>query len=271
MLIDWFTVAAQIVNFVILVWLLKRFLYQPILRAIEAREKKVKTQIQEAETKEAEAERERDEFRRKNEEFEAERESMLNEAEMEAREKRRALLEKAREEARELRERLEKAIREEKEDLYREVVERTQREVFNLTRKVLQDLASQSLEEHMSRNFLQRLQSLEGDKRRQLTAALHGTSEGVTVKSAFELPQAQREAIENTLAEVASEAVDCRFVTDSEKIGGIELTAGGYKMAWSVDDYLVTLEKKVGELLSPNGELADEAPEHEKAASDGSD
>lgn len=271
MLIDWFTVAAQIINFVILVWLLKRFLYQPILRAIDAREEKVKTQIQEAETKEADAERERDEFRRKNEEFEAERESMLNEAEEDAREKRRALLEEAREEARDLRERLEKAIREEKADLYREVVERTQREVFNLTRKVLRELASQSLEEHMSKNFLRRLQGLEGDKRRQLAEALNEAPQEVTVKSAFELPDTQQKDIESALAEVASEKIDCRFVTEPEKIGGIELTAGGYKMAWSVDDYLSTLEKKVGALLSSNGELTGEAPEREKAASDGSD
>ena len=39
MLIDWFTVIAQMLNFLILVWLLKRFLYQPILDAIDAREK----------------------------------------------------------------------------------------------------------------------------------------------------------------------------------------------------------------------------------------
>jgi F-type H+-transporting ATPase subunit b len=41
MLIDWFTVAAQIVNFLILVWLLKHFLYKPILDAIDAREKRI--------------------------------------------------------------------------------------------------------------------------------------------------------------------------------------------------------------------------------------
>jgi F-type H+-transporting ATPase subunit b len=38
MLIDWFTVGAQAVNFLILVWLLKRFLYRPVLAAVDARE-----------------------------------------------------------------------------------------------------------------------------------------------------------------------------------------------------------------------------------------
>ena len=260
MLIDWFTVGAQIVNFIILVWLLKRFLYQPILNAIDAREEKVRSQIEAAETRKEEAERERDEFRRKNEEFEDDRETMVSDAKREARERRRALLEEAREEAEALRERLEKAIREEKEDFYREVVERTQREVFALARKVLQDLSSQELEAHMADAFLRRLKDQEGDQRDRLVKALGETPDGVVIKSAFELPDAQRADIKAALQKVAPAEIDCRFVTDAEKIGGIELSAGGYKMAWSVDDYLRTLEKKVDELLARNGA----APEADK-------
>ena len=41
MLIDWFTVGAQLLNFLILVCLMKRFLYQPVLDAIAAREQKI--------------------------------------------------------------------------------------------------------------------------------------------------------------------------------------------------------------------------------------
>jgi F-type H+-transporting ATPase subunit b len=55
MLIDWFTVSAQVVNFLILVWLLKRFLYRPILNAIDAREKRIATELADADAKRAEA------------------------------------------------------------------------------------------------------------------------------------------------------------------------------------------------------------------------
>ncbi|HEY4789048.1 MAG TPA: hypothetical protein VIH57_23530, partial [Bacteroidales bacterium] len=68
MLIDWFTVAAQLINFLVLVWLLKRFLYKPVLKAIDEREKRIVMQLQEAENKKAEADREREEFQRKNNE-----------------------------------------------------------------------------------------------------------------------------------------------------------------------------------------------------------
>ena len=55
MLINWFTVLAQIVNFLILVYLLKRFLYGPILRAMQEREKKIARRLQNAEDRELEA------------------------------------------------------------------------------------------------------------------------------------------------------------------------------------------------------------------------
>ena len=66
MLIDWFTVGAQIVNFLILVWLLKHFLYKPILNAIDAREKRIAAELADADTKKADAEKERTDFEDKN-------------------------------------------------------------------------------------------------------------------------------------------------------------------------------------------------------------
>ncbi len=48
MLIDWFTVGAQALNFLILVWLMKRFLYRPILHAIDAREKPIAGELADA-------------------------------------------------------------------------------------------------------------------------------------------------------------------------------------------------------------------------------
>jgi F-type H+-transporting ATPase subunit b len=66
MLIDWFTVGAQALNFLILVWLMKRFLYQPILNAIDAREADRRNSPTPPRPK-AEAQKERDEFQHKNE------------------------------------------------------------------------------------------------------------------------------------------------------------------------------------------------------------
>ena len=62
MLIDWFTVGAQLLNFLILVWLMKRFLYQPVLDAIAAREQKIAAELADAAATKAEAHQQQDEF-----------------------------------------------------------------------------------------------------------------------------------------------------------------------------------------------------------------
>src|ERR1700689_4507849 len=80
MLIDWFTVGAQTLNFLILVWLFQRFLYKPILNAIDAREKRIAGELADAAAKKAEAEKERDEFQNKNKAFEEQRPPLLGKA-----------------------------------------------------------------------------------------------------------------------------------------------------------------------------------------------
>src|ERR1700685_3358670 len=99
MLIDWFTVAAQAINFLILVWLLKRFLYKRILHAIDEREKGIATQLAQAEAKKADAQKERDDFQHKKEAFDQERAALLKEATDEAKAERERLLEEARRDA----------------------------------------------------------------------------------------------------------------------------------------------------------------------------
>ena len=80
MLIDWFTVGAQALNFLILVWLMKRFLYKPILHAIDAREKQVAAELANAAAQKAEAQKEHAEFDQKNEEFDQQRAALLRKA-----------------------------------------------------------------------------------------------------------------------------------------------------------------------------------------------
>src|SRR5580704_6043927 len=97
--IDWFTVVAQAINFLILVWLLKRFLYKPILHAIDEREHGIATQLAEAKATQVESQQERDDFQHKNDAFERERAALFQKATGEAKAERQRLLEDARHEA----------------------------------------------------------------------------------------------------------------------------------------------------------------------------
>ena len=247
--IDWFTVVAQAINFLILVWLLKRFLYKPILHAIDEREKGIAAQLAEAEAKKAEAQKERDDFQHKNEAFDQERAALLKKATDEAKAERQRLLDEARKDADALRAKRQEALRNEQRNLSQEIIRWTQKEVFAIARKTLADLAATSLEERMGEVFVQRLRALTGAAKEQLAAALKTSTQPARVRSAFDLPPAQRRAIESALNETFSADIHIQFETAPELVSGIELSANGQKVAWSIADYLATLEKSAGELL----------------------
>lgn len=249
MLIDWFTVIAQVINFLILVWLLKRFLYKPILNAVDAREKKVADELKNADAKEAEAQKEKEEFKRKNEEFDQQRNALLDKAKEEAQAERQRLFEDVREEASDLKAKQQEALRNEEQNLSQEIGRRTQQEVFSIARKVLTDLAGTSLEERAVDVFVQRLRNLKDDEKKQLASALSTSPGQVLIRTAFDLPQAQRDSIEKTIKETLGIETQPRFETAPDLVSGIELTTDGQKVAWSIADYLTSMQKSIDELL----------------------
>ena len=249
MLIDWFTVGAQALNFLILVWLLKHFLYQPILNAIDAREKLIAKELADADAKKTEAQKERDEFQKKNAEFDQQRAALLTKATDEAKAERERLLDEARKAADALSAKRQDALRTDAQNLNQAISRLTQKEVFAITRKALGDLATVSLEERMGEVFDRRLRELNGHAKSELGEALKKNSEPALIRSTFDLPTTQRAAIQNALNETFSAEIHLRFETAPDLVSGIELTTNGQKIGWSISDYLASLEKGVSELL----------------------
>ncbi|WP_395742905.1 F0F1 ATP synthase subunit B [Prosthecobacter sp.] len=261
MLIDWFTVVAQTLNFLILVWVMKRYLYQPVLRAIDAREKRIAAQIADADSREAAAVREKEEFQRKNAEFDQQRAGMLDKAAEDAKAERRRLIEEARQAADALSVRRDELLRSEAKNLHDSIVRRTQEEVFAIARKTLMDLAGVSLETRVAEVFASRLRAMDDAVRGSLAKALKNSAEPALIRSAFELPPVQRGILQQAVNEAFTDGIPLKFETAPGMVSGIELRAGGQKVAWSIAGYLDSLERGVGELLAnatPAGK-ADEA------------
>jgi F-type H+-transporting ATPase subunit b len=249
MLLDWFTIAAQALNFLILVWLLKRFLYKPILNAIDAREKLIAKELADADAKKAEAQKEHEEFQKKNEEFDQQRAALFTKVTEEAKAERQRLLDEARKAADVLSAKRQESLIHDAQNLNQAISRLTQKEVFAITRKALTDLATTSLEERMGEVFDRRLRGLDEKAKSLLGDALRKNSEPALIRSTFDLPAAQRAAIQNALNETFSAEIHVRFETAPDLVSGIELTSNGQKVGWSIADYLASLEKGVGELL----------------------
>ena len=248
MLIDWFTVGAQALNFLILVWLMKRFLYKPVLHAIDEREKRIAAELADAAAKKAEAAKERDEFQHKQADLDQQRAALLKQATDEAAAERHRLLDAARQAADALSLKRQETLRTEAQGLGQALRRRTQQEVFAIARKALADLATTSLEERFGEVFTRHLREMGGQDKGRLADALK-TASPALVRTAFDLPAKERATIQNALNETFSADVHVRFETAPDLVCGIELATNGLKVGWNIESYLASLEDSVGELL----------------------
>ncbi len=251
MLIDWFTVAAQALNFIVLVWLLKRFLYQPVLDAVDAREARIAAQLADARGMQDKANTERDALHARREAFEREREALLAQAVQDAQVERQRLLDDAWGAADALAAKHRRALAEQAAQLQRTLDERVGHEVFAISRRALADLASASLEAQIAEVFVERLGRLDAATHTALTQALSEPDAAAVLHSAFELPTAQRSAIQAAVDVAFGAGVALQFQAMPSLIAGIELEVGGRKLAWGIAPYLTDLHAKVETLVAP--------------------
>jgi len=244
-LIDWFTVGIQIVNFLILVALLKHFLYGPVLKAMAAREAKIAAQLDAAEAEKQRARAEAESYRKKNADWEAEQLAMRAQAKDAAKIERSALIEQAHQEVTLLQAKWREAIELQKAAFLRDLRTRVIRQVYDTARRVLKDLANADLEHQITAVFIDRLQKMAPKKWREIGAALQDGENSLFIESSFEMPDEAREKIAGLLQKRFSQKIVPVYKIEADTVCGIVLKAPGHKVAWHLDDYLETLEEEI--------------------------
>ena len=242
MLFDWFTFIAQFINFIIL--------FKPILNAIDERENKIAAKIQDAENLKKEATTELNDYTKKNAELSAQRQELLDNAIKEAEAERNKQLEQLHADIEGLRKKFDEAIRNEQKSLSAEIKQRAREEIFVIVRKVLADLASSNLENQMTGVFIDRLNRLDKAEKEQMLSEVRRAKGGLTIRTTYKLAQEQQKILTDILNNSHFGKLQLRFETTPELVSGIELVAGGYKLVWSIEDYLQSLEENLAETVS---------------------
>ncbi len=239
--IDWITVSAQIVNFLILVWLLKRFLYQPVIRAMDRREQRIAGRLNEAQAREQQAAENARRYQEKRDELERAREQILATAGAEAEQQKKRMLEVARVETAETRANWQRQANQEKEEFLGNLRHRAAEAIQAISRKALSELADSDLDRQVVHRFIERLKSLDSDTRELLA----DTTEPVRIASAFELDPTVRGRLTRAIHEHLADGVAVEYNQSPELLCGIELTRGGRRLSWNLADYMEGLAAAV--------------------------
>lgn len=239
MLIDWFTVVAQIVNFLVLVALLKRFLWGPLTAAIDAREQRIAGRVAEAARSEQEARARVDQLSKEAGEIEQSRADILASARAEADRKRGEILDQARANVKELENRWRDELEREKGVFLDEVRRRAATEILNATRAALHDLASADVENCAISAFIEKLRAMDPATLRAFAA------KGMTVVSHDDLPPEQRDRVVCAVADCLGSPVEIMFERAPALAWGVELRANGRRIGWTPDAWVDSVEEKL--------------------------
>jgi len=264
--INWFTFFAQIVNFLIVVYLLKRFLFGPITRAMAEREAKIAAQFAEAEVRRQEAEQEAERYRSQRAELDAEIETLMADAAAQAGERRRAMITEARAEVESMQDRWYSAVEREKGLFLHNIRQRMGEQVFLIAKSAMGDLANADLEESIVNVFLEKVQAQELEPAAVSNVGAPPGETAIVVRSAFDLEPAARKRISQALQQRlaanhldgdAPRSLKVEFEQDAELICGIEAQLQDRRIAWNLRDYLDSFENELEAALTADLRVED--------------
>ena len=267
MLFDWFTFIAQVVNFLILIYLLWRFLYKPITQTMDKRQKQLETRWQEAQQQREEAKAEADSYRRQRQEWEEQRAEAMAQAREEAEAQRKRLIRQARQEVNQIEAEWRASLRRQQNSFLEQLRQQVGEQTYDLARRTLRDVVDVEIEQQAIAIFLERLRNLPQPKREGITYSLERSRSPILIRSSFELSQPQREKLLDTLqqqfalekelavvegleeeneetAEVPTHQIPVQFVTSARLICGISLLIAGQEIGWNFQGYLSDVEAR---------------------------
>ncbi|SDE78903.1 ATP synthase F0 subcomplex B subunit [Celeribacter baekdonensis] len=249
MSIDWITVAAQIANFLVLIWLLKRFLYRPILDGIDAREAEIKARMQEAAEAEAVAKTTEASYRAQIEAMHAAQSDVSERLRQEAEAERDTLLAEAHARMDQERKSWQAHLTEEGQKYSIKLHRAGAGALLSLTRKALMDLADDTLEGRMAHHLIAQIKPMISDIERA-----SGPATEAVFTSHAALPEAAQTAL-GAEFQAAFPNVTLAFLTDPDQAPGLVLRMGGAQVAWTVDSYLDGLDAVMQDHLSTGADL----------------
>jgi len=254
--IDWLTVSAQIVNFLVLVLLLRWVLYRPLARALKARQEAVTQRLTEAEAARVRAEAAAEEHRAAIHALEQARHDRLQRAEEEADARRSALIDAAKAEVTTQRATWRAQIGAEKSAFLDRLRRRAGDSFVIMARTILSEMADQDLIDRMAHTFAARLSGLRAEDRdRMRQAADRGTPPEIL--SSLPLTPTARNAVAAAVGDLLGKPVTPVFAEDDDLSCGLVLKLGAQNVGWTIAEHLDRFSEEVSALLETAGPQED--------------
>jgi len=247
MQLDWTTFALEILNFLVLLWLLQRFLYRPVLGVLEARQGRVRDETARAERLQAEAAALKTRYETRLADWERSQEQARQKLEQELTQARAARLEGLKQSLAD--EEAKARARADAVSASREaVLKRAAREeAYAAAAAMLQRLASPELSARIGAAFREDLAALSETDLTTLRNAAAGLEPGksVDIATAHPLDEQTRAQLRDALGKAAGQPLPVVFHESPELIAGLRAAVGECVLHANLADELAFFRQPV--------------------------
>ena len=220
MQIDWWTLALQAINFLILIWLLSRFLYRPIVAIVAKRREAAQKLLDDAKAERAQAKGEHAEIAQTREGFAAERQKILDDARIQAEETRRTLIAEAKADASKLLSDAKAAAARSEDASRRALAQQAEQLALAIAEKLLTRVQLQGPTAAFVDGLCGKIRDLPPESK----AALQKYG-AIEIATATALTPGQEMRVHDALASCLGGRPSLTFCIDPALIAGIELTS----------------------------------------------
>ena len=237
--LDWTTFLLEVINFLILVWLLKRFLYQPVLNVIERRRQKIKADLLQAATEQDEAKLLKSQYEARLVDWEQEKRVALDTLAQKLAQERESRLKQLEAEM------AQQHLKHQSRDQQQQALWRSQAETEALqlagafVARLLEGLTGPELDKRLQQLFIEQLTALPEVALVQLREDWQSGSSGIEVLSATLLEAKQQQLIRHALEQKLGPGKGSwQFSTDRNLIAGLRVSKGGWTLQANLQDEL---------------------------------
>lgn len=243
--LNWTTFVLEAVNFLVLVWILKRFLYKPVLAAVAQRKAAIDKTLSDAQVRQADAQALEKQFQNRLADWEHEKEGL-----------RTAFLEEVNQHRAQMMDALENSLAKERERA-RVVEERRLRELqdkaeiegmatgLKFTARLLARLASPELEKRLVDLALEDLALQPREQLEAIRAACEKADSRARVITCFPLPEPGRVVLTEKLREMTKNRLSMEFTEDNRLLAGLRIGIGPWVLRANLQDELVSFADMV--------------------------
>jgi F-type H+-transporting ATPase subunit b len=238
--LNWSTFFLEIINFLILVWILKRFLYKPVMESIAKRRASIEQSMQEAAQKDQAAQTLKDQYEHRLDDWAQEKQAAREQLHDEIENERQRLQTQLHAALQQEQEKVKVIAAQQAQELQHQYEQQALQNSMRFTSKLLAELSSAELESRLLTRLLDQLNTLAPEQRERLSQALNAHELTARVQTAFPLAESQRSQLQQALQSISGRELTCQFEQDSNLLAGARISLGPWLLHANLQDELQT-------------------------------